>query len=731
MSTAPLSTRADELLQQESLNPALTRALRGTVAFVLPLVAVQVFDIPVEATFIAMGGQVVALTDVRGAYRFRFIILLCVTAAITGAALLGTLAAGHLGVAVLAMAALALLAGVARHLSGDYGPGLGIVAGLLFVMALAIPSASQDWWQHGAYTLIGGLWGVTLQALLWPFRPQHALRQAVAETWMAVSEVFAALQKKPDAGTLDADGANPVVQRELELRASIDRTQVVLANARTRRISVLTDHLEDMRIEAARLGKRAAGLTAALELLAPHPTFARIAPALDSLLVTLTNLTRSVALTIISHRPVNFTATEVRIQRGLHLIETLSEQVRELPPADTGLLLETLAQTHELLANLKILLRDTVDRGAAPDGFPLRLPELSTLAPSSLLSWLTPPAKPDPLIVRHTLRMAVLTMAAIALYEGLGIPRGYWIVFTLIVVLQPDYGSTRQKAGQRILGTLAGSALASAFLWVRMPLPVLDALIAVTVFGFAYYQKQRYALAVFFITLMLVLLTETAGTAVHLDFTVTRLLCNLAGGVLALGGALLFWPSWERERFPVAMAGALRSGETYLAAAITAHVNGRPVDADATHAKRRAETANSLAAASLQRMAGEPARRRDQARIDRGASLLHGNTRITRAITALTLHTQAGQLVESADLEKLTHFAGELRAVLTSLAQTIEADGSVPAEIPPRLAALDALAPTCDDATRRLVHTQLAKIATELRAITLAMNDEATAHSRA
>ena len=49
---------------------------------------------------------------------------------------------------------------------------------------------------------------------------------------------------------------------------------------------------------------------------------------------------------------------------------------------------------------------------------------------------------------------------------------GYWLPFTMVVVLQPDYGSTRQRAAQRVLGTLAGSLAASVLLWVKPPLPV-------------------------------------------------------------------------------------------------------------------------------------------------------------------------------------------------------------------------------------------------------------------
>ncbi len=715
MNLAPSFSRAGKSLQRVALDPAFTRAFRGMTAFVVPLIVAQFFNLPCEIAFAAVGAQVVALTDVRGAYRFRFVILLVVTVAITGATLLGTLAAGHLIISVLAMAALAVLAGVARHLSGDYGPGLGVVAALLFIMGLAIPSGHQPGWHHVAFALAGGLWGVALQAMIWPLRPQHALRQSVAETWLAVACVFDSLQLQPD--TNEAARHVQLAQCERELREAVDRTQAILAAANTRRTSALVEHLEALRVTAARLGTRAAALHVSIELLSPHAGFARIAPSLDSLLVALTNLTHSVSITIISHRQVHLAATEIRVNRCIHLIDGLSDQMRPLPPDETAMLHETLRQLRELLSNLKASLRDTVDRGAARDGFPLRLPELGAIVSRSRLpSWFQSFSRPDPLLVRHTLRMAVMTMAAIALYQSLDIPRGYWIAFTLIVVLQPDYGSTRKKAGQRILGTLAGSALASAFLWVRMPLPVLDALIAVTVFAFAYCQKQRYGLAVFFITLMLVLLTETAGP-VHLDFTISRLLCNLAGGGMALLAALLFWPSWERDRFPVAMAGAMRAGETYLAAVATALAAGRAFANETLHAKRRAETANSIAAASLQRMAGEPTRH--QSNIDRGSALLHGNTRITRAINALTLHLQEGIPIES---NEPAAWVEKIRTLLTSLARAVESDYPAPEEVSAQINALDTLTAAGNDTRTRLINTQLAKIGTEIRAMVLAMN---------
>jgi len=105
--------------------------------------------------------------------------------------------------------------------------------------------------------------------------------------------------------------------------------------------------------------------------------------------------------------------------------------------------------------------------------------------------------------------MAVFTMLAVALYEVWNIPRGYWIAFTIMVVLQPDYGSTRQRAAARIGGTVGGIVLAGCLLELKLPLLALDAFATAMAFVFAYFLKRRYWLAIFFVTINLVLITET------------------------------------------------------------------------------------------------------------------------------------------------------------------------------------------------------------------------------
>jgi hypothetical protein len=63
---------------------------------------------------------------------------------------------------------------------------------------------------------------------------------------------------------------------------------------------------------------------------------------------------------------------------------------------------------------------------------------LSSPSPGGLNTSCLPPAE---------LRVAVLLMMSVAAYKWFNIPHGYWIAFTILVVLQPDYGATRRKAG--------------------------------------------------------------------------------------------------------------------------------------------------------------------------------------------------------------------------------------------------------------------------------------------
>ncbi len=653
------------LREDFTLRPEFRRGFRAGLAFLIPLLICHWLGRTSDAILIAMSAQTMALPDLRGAYGMRLVILATITFAVAFAAVLGVWCGGSLLASILAAGFLALLGSVWRHLSADYGPHLSVASALLFLLGLSQPGTLAHGWHLAGLIFIGGAGTALLHIGFWLFRPQHPLRYAVGETWVALSDVIAAMRPPLDGRTM-ATGL--MMEKERDLRMALDRTFVILGAAENKRRTALLQHLEDMRREAVHMAMRVTGFHSAWEPLMNSPLFAPHLPTMDSVLKALSDTARSVAITLISHRLENFTATEVRIQRCLHLIHVCEGQIASLD-YDVTQLQDALGKIALVLPRIDATLGTTIDHGPGRWAlFPSRLPDLGGKSIRSVAVWMNPSSQIDPVLVRHALRMALVMMGGVAVYKALNIHHGYWIPFTMVVVLQPDFGSTRERAAQRIGGTFAGSLLGSVLLWIKMPLLLLDGLAGLMSFGFAYYVRLRYGVAVFFVTLMIVLLTETIGP-VHLDFTVTRLLCNAAGGAVALVAALLFWPVWEGGKFNTLLAASIQANRIYLATIARCLGTAGSDFEELLSSKRKAENANRHASISLQRLLAEPGIAEFEA--DRGAALTTYNQRITRSLTAIAVHLEESPMevgcepftrpIEELDkrLEKLSAIAGQ------------------------------------------------------------------------
>lgn len=710
----------------------LARALRALVAFVVPLTIWHGLHQPAEAVFISMAALNLSLPDLRGAYLARLGILGTMTLVAASSAWLGVWCAGSTVWAVLGMGGVALGGGLWRHLSADYGPSMAVSSGLLFLLGLSQLGGGPSAFHLAGLTALGGIFATLVQGCAWLFRPQHALRYAVAETWVAASDLVAAM--RPGSGPDRNANSRSVARLERELRAALDRTFIILGGAENRKRAALITDLEEMRREVVHFTMRVIAFNTSLEPLLDQPGFAPCLPVTDSVLKALSDAARSTAITLITHRAANLAATRVRWRRGQHLIKVFDEQVAAVPAGGVAVAQAraTLAKVGEALPQVQAALAKTADRVLPRPTLAQALPDISGLPIRSLGSWMRPASRPDPLLVRHVARMAVFTMVAVALYQGFGIPRGSWIAFTILVVLQPDYGSTRQRAAARTGGTLGGSLLAGGLLWTPMSLLLLDGLAATTAFAFAYFLKRRYWLAIFFITFNLMLITERLS-ALHPAVLVDRVLCTLLGGGLALVAARLFWPVWEGAQFPVLLAAAVRANRTFLLA-LFGGFGSPPAVNDPLLARRRAENANRNVAASVERLVGEPERSPEA--VERAAALATYCQRVTRALTVLAVHLpDAGRLENPAVTAKFKAIAD----LLERLAQVVEAGSNESAveQLAADLAALEGefakmVLPT-DSATDPmtsgvgLIWGQMGKTIAELRAMTLALKMGATA----
>ena len=612
----------DRFFAEDFSNPDIGRGLRCMASFMAPLALGLTGRLPVEMIFAAMAAQNVANVDVRGAYGLRLSLLLAMTLVLAGSAAMGALAAPSLAACLAATALVGLGAGLWRHLSSDYGPSLAIASGFLCFIAMAEKGGSAAAQSHALAALVGGCWGTALHVALWPIRPQHPLRQAVGAAWLAAAEVC----------TLSAGHS-----AEADLRSALDKANSILGSARARRNRTAVGRLEDLNNAAARLAQRVSAFQSAWEEVAGLPPGEEVVSAAESAMSVLGNLSRSVALAVVSRQPAHLARAEVRLRRLDHLLGVLGVfATRQPSPAHWAAVGATIRDLSAYLPEVGAALRRTTDRASDQGSFSLELLDLAHLKLRPLTAALNLSRHIDPALARYTARITVLSLAGVVAMKVLDLRHGYWLPLTLMVVLQPDYGSTRAKAVQRLMGTLAGSVLASLVLWLRLPFPALMAATALSAFGFGFYLRRKYWIAVVFITLFVVVLTESLGPAT-LELTAERFGDTLAGGLLALLAALVFWPVWEKGRFRPILARALRANAAYMRVVGDRLAAGLRYDMEVVRAKRAAESASAEVFSSLQRMSGDPKNVRDP--MSELAVVANGNQRVTRALNLIILQS--------------------------------------------------------------------------------------------
>lgn len=586
--------------------------------------------LPGEPVFAAMAAQSLSAVEIRGAYPLRLGFLLMMLAVLTGAAALGSAAGRWDAAAVAATALVAFNAGLWRHLSPEYGVSLAVPTTFIFLLALGMPGAARS----AESVLIGGAIAIAIHVFIWPIRAEHPLRRVVAESWVAAADLFKALADSIDG---DAAARDAVLKQEANLRTTLEAGYAALAAVDER--APHQPKLMAMHLAGARLAMRGLSAVAAVEnygLPATAPWTATLRAAVESL----GNTARAVALAIISGRPGHQAACDVRLRRAASLLQAVRTDLGS-GVGDEALrrqAIQFLQAVEEQLEAVGQALHAITDRAGERAAFPLEVFDLSAWTLQPLAAVLNLRQRIDPAIVRFTVRLGVLLTGAV-LFTRLRpeIQHGYWLPLTIVVVSQPDYGATRRRAAERMGGTLVGAALGSALLYLPMSHATAMVAAGAACFGFAFFLRRRYAVAVVFVTLLVVLLTEIRQTAT-LELTMERFLMTTLGGSVALGASLVFWPAWERRAYPMFLVEAFEANRNYLAAVAKRLIEGGVYGEAEILAKRRAEKANANAFASLTRMISDPESKR--AGVERAAVLANGNQRLIRALNALVLNVR-------------------------------------------------------------------------------------------
>jgi uncharacterized membrane protein YccC len=208
-------------------------------------------------------------------------------------------------------------------------------------------------------------------------------------------------------------------------------------------------------------------------------------------------------------------------------------------------------------------------------------------------------------LFRHALRFTVAIIFAFILGTLLDIRNTYWILLTIIVIMRPNYGLTKERSKERIIGTLIGAAIAIGIVLLTQNIIVYGvlAIISLTLAFSLIQQNLRSAAAFITINIIFVysLINPDAFQVIQY-----RVIDTIIGAGIAVIANYTLWPSWEALNLKNVLVDALNKNRTYLLATQELYYDKNKNELPYKLARKEAFLAISNLNAAFQRLTQDP-----------------------------------------------------------------------------------------------------------------------------
>jgi len=212
---------------------------------------------------------------------------------------------------------------------------------------------------------------------------------------------------------------------------------------------------------------------------------------------------------------------------------------------------------------------------------------------------------------RHSLRLTLTIALGLIVGAVFPLQNVYWILLTIIVIMRPGYGLTKERSLQRIVGTIVGGLIAFGILSIVHQHIIIGTLaIICIILGFTF-TATNYRVGATFVTMYVIfiygLLTPDISNVIQF-----RILDTAIGAALAFVANYFFWPSWEFMNLPVFIKKSIEANRNYLAEISSYYNQKGSVTTGYRLARKNAFVELGNLMSSYQRMAQEPKSKQKQ-----------------------------------------------------------------------------------------------------------------------
>lgn len=166
-------------------------------------------------------------------------------------------------------------------------------------------------------------------------------------------------------------------------------------------------------------------------------------------------------------------------------------------------------------------------------------------------------------IFRHATRLTLTILIGFLIGKAFSLLNAYWILLTIVVIMRPGFGLTKQRAFERVIGTVIGGLLALGLLTFVSNISILAYLTVITMIIGYWFSHTDYKVGVTFIT-MYVILIYAILTPDFMDLLVFRIVDTVIGAALAFAANYLLWPSWEFLNVNTHLSKSVKANKEYV-----------------------------------------------------------------------------------------------------------------------------------------------------------------------
>ncbi|MDR7210847.1 FUSC family membrane protein [Flavobacterium piscis] len=249
-------------------------------------------------------------------------------------------------------------------------------------------------------------------------------------------------------------------------------------------------------------------------------------------------------------------------------------------------------------------------------------------------------------IFRHSLRLTITILIGFIIGKFLPFQNVYWILLTIVVIMRPGYGLTKERSYNRIFGTILGGLLAFgivSFIQNHVALSIFSIVCMLLGISFA---QINYKISATFVTMYVVFIYGILVPDI-VEVIQFRILDSLAGAILAFIANQFLWPAWEFINTPIHIENSIRANRVYLKEIADFYNKKGEVPTSYRLARKHTFIEIGNLMTSFQRMMQEP--KSKQKLLPKVNKLVVLNHSLLSALTSLSTYIQLHQTTSASE----------------------------------------------------------------------------------